>query len=730
MDTKNPKPPVNILMVDDQPGKLLSYETILADLGENLIRANSGDEALEQLLRNDVAVVLVDVCMPELDGFELASMIRSHPRFQRTAIILISSVMVEDAHRLKGYDSGAMDYVSVPIVPEILRAKVAIFADLHRKTEALERLNQELERRVAERTTEIENAAELLRVSEQRFRLLVENVQDYAILMLDPEGRISNWNAGAERLYGYRAEEIVGQDFARFFLPEDRKSGRPAKLLQIAAQAGHCEDEGWRVRKDGSRVWADAMTTTLHDPQGKVLGFSKIMHDLTDRKRAEEERALLLKNAQEARRESDEANQLKDEFLAVLSHELRTPLNAITGWAHMLQAGGLDAETQVKAVETINRNALLQARLISDLLDVSRIINGKLHLDLKPVDVPAVVQAAVDTLRVSTEAKEIQVSVALAREPGLIRGDAFRLQQVVWNLLSNAAKFAPRKGNIRISLAKVNSHVELIVQDDGPGIRPDFLPHIFEPFRQEDTSNTRSQRGLGLGLAIVRNLVQLHGGTVQARNREDGSGALFKVILPLDESVPEALGRDRQSGQNREEDEDWLRAGASLKGTRVLVVDDEADAREVVTLVLERCGAKVYVAGSAGEAFEILRRELPEVLVADIEMPGEDGYSLVRRVRMLPAERGGGIIAIALTAHAGAHDHSKVMSAGFQRHVPKPLQPRELITAIATLTLSNEENGKENAPQNEIARVQSSGQGSLEAKDNSHSVQADRMSPG
>ena len=314
------KKPVNILMVDDQPGKLLSYETILGGVGENLIRANSGSEALEQLLRNEIAVVLVDVCMPELDGFELASMIRSHPRFQRTAIILISSVMVEDVHRLKGYDSGAMDYVSVPIVPEILRAKVAIFADLYRKTEALEQLNRELEQRVAERTAQIETAAELLRASEQRFRLLVENVQDYSILMLDPDGRISNWNTGAERLYGYRAEEIVGQHISRMFLPEDLASGRPARLLQIAATEGHSEDEGWRVRKGGSRIWANVMITALRDPQGKLLGFSKIVHDLTDRQRAEEERVGLLKHAEDARRESEAANQLKDEFLAVLSH--------------------------------------------------------------------------------------------------------------------------------------------------------------------------------------------------------------------------------------------------------------------------------------------------------------------------------------------------------------------------------------------------------------------------
>jgi signal transduction histidine kinase/DNA-binding NarL/FixJ family response regulator len=445
------------------------------------------------------------------------------------------------------------------------------------------------------------------------------------------------------------------------------------------------------------------MITALRDPQGKLLGFSKIMHDLTDRKRAEEERALLLKNAEEARRESEAANQMKDEFLAVLSHELRTPLNAITGWAYMLQGGGLDAETQVKAAETINRNALNQARLISDLLDVSRIVSGKLRLDFKPVDLPAVILAAVDTLRVATEAKEIQVDVALGCNPGPIRGDAFRLQQVVWNLLSNATKFAPKNGHIQISLKEVNSHIEVIVQDDGPGIRPEFLPHIFEPFRQEDTSNTRSNRGLGLGLAIVRNLLQLHGGTVQAMNREDSPGAVFKVVLPLNSPVPEGSGHDRRTDPNPMEEEDWFRSGVALKGTRVLVVDDEGDAREVVTLILERCGARVFVAVSAREAFETLQREMPDILVADIEMPGEDGYSLIGRIRMLPPERGGRIGAVALTAHAGAHDLVKLMNAGFQRHVPKPLQPRELVNAIEQLLKLKTEKPEETAPQTVMA---------------------------
>jgi PAS domain S-box-containing protein len=685
MDSKIVNAPVNILMVDDQPGKLLSYETILADSGENLIRANSGNEALDILLRKDIAVVLVDVCMPELDGFELAAMIRSHPRFRRTSIILISSVLVEDVHRLKGYDSGAVDYVSVPIVPEILRAKVAIFADLYRKTEALEELNRDLEQRVDERTREIARANQLLRSSEQRFRLLVENIPDYAILMLDPEGRISSWSAGAERLYGWTSDEVIGFSISKTFLPEDINEGRPERLLAIAAEKGHSEDEGWRVRRDGTGFWAHVVLTALHDPEDKLIGFSKIVHDVTDRKRAEEERVLLLKRAEDARREAEAANQLKNEFLAVLSHELRTPLNAITGWAHMLRAGGLDFETQRKAVETINRNALLQARLISDLLDVSRIVSGKLSLEFKPVDMTSVVRAAVDTLRVASEDKEMKVDVEIDSNSCMVRGDAFRLQQVVWNLVSNAIKFAPRQGSILVALKKTQFQVELSVQDNGPGIREELLPHIFEPFRQEDSSSTRSHQGLGLGLAIVRNLLRLHDGTVEAANRPDGEGAIFTVALPcLDVSMQSSgPGESQNAGSNEEA---WTPDGSSLQDLRILVVDDEADAREVAGMILERCGAEILTCSNASGALEVLQRERPDVLVADIEMPGEDGYSLIRRVRLLRPSAGGNIAAIALTAHAAAHDLPKLMSAGFNRHVPKPFQPGELVRAIAGLT--------------------------------------------
>jgi len=544
--------PVNILMVDDQPAKLLSYEAILADLGENLIKVTSGKDALELLLRRDIAVVLIDVCMPELDGFELASMIRSHPRFQKTAIILVSGIMVEDRDRLRGYDSGAVDYVSVPIVPGILRAKVAVFAELFRKREELALLNQELEQRVEERTAEIQG---------------------------------------------------------------------------------------------------------------------------------------LLKSTEEARREAEKANQLKDDFLAMLSHELRTPLNAITGWAHLLGTGTLDPATLAKAVDSINRNALLQTRLIADLLDVSRIVSGRLRLELQQIELPLVIRSAVDTVRPAAQAKGVQLDADVAKDTGTINADPSRLQQVVSNLLSNAVKFTPPGGEIQVRIERIEPTLVLTVRDDGPGIHPDVLPYIFDRFRQADSSTTRSHKGLGLGLAIVRHLVEMHGGTVMARNRQDRSGAIFEVRLPLWGGFVPALSAAPAASV---ETQLWERSQSSLKSMRVLVVDDEADAREVVAAVLETCGAHVMATGSAVDALEVLQRERPDLLVADIEMPVEDGYTLIRKIRSLTADRGGQIPAVALTAYASSSDRVKALEAGFNRHVPKPVEPLELIAVIDTLTGQNE----------------------------------------
>ncbi|HMD96651.1 MAG TPA: response regulator [Terriglobia bacterium] len=675
----NSKNPVNILLVDDQPSKLLSYEAILADLQENLIKARSGREALEHLLRSDIAVVLVDVCMPDLDGFELASMIRSHPRFQKTAIILVSGVLVEDVDRLKGYDSGAVDYVSVPIVPEILRAKVAVFADLFRKTEDLERLNRELERRVAERTAQIEASAALLRQSEERLRIALTagGIQAWTWDFLTRE---FSWVRDA----GDSAPVFESfADFLALVHPADRAVVQHA-FRQAVDGNGEYQAE-FRTQQSGDDQWWLAHGTVIRDSSANPLSIAGVNINITARKHAEEERVVLLKNAQDARRELEKANRLKDEFLATLSHELRTPLNAITGWAHLLREGGLDPAAQIKAIETINSNAVLQARLISDLLDVSRIVSGRLRLDLRPVNLPSVVHAALDTIRPTAEAKNIQIDAVLMPDGQPVSGDPARLQQVVSNLLSNAVKFTPANGHVQIRLEQVGSNLELTVQDDGPGIRPDFLPYIFDPFRQGDASSARVHQGLGLGLAIVRHLLEMHGGQIQALNREDSSGAIFKVVLPSSTSAVETLGGTPEAYPLPPEGVTRRDSDSLLEGVRVLVVEDEADSREVVALILERSGAEVMVAAAASEALRILESELPDVLVADIEMPGEDGYSLVQRVRALPSERGGHTPAVALTAHAAALDRAKLLGAGFDRHVPKPVQPPELVTVVAAL---------------------------------------------
>jgi signal transduction histidine kinase len=684
--------PVNILLVDDQPAKLLSYETILADLGENLIRANSGKEALEHLLKNDIAVVLVDVCMPAMDGFELASLIRSHPRFEKTAIILVSGVLVEDVDRLKGYDSGAVDYISVPIVPEILRAKVAIFVDLYRKTEELKRLNQELEQRVAERTAAIEASAARLRQSEERLRLVLAAAS------------IQGWTWDIRRnefsWVGPPGEsERVVQSFGEFLSlvhPSDRGTVQAAFRRALGGEAEYSAE--FRTEHGEEDQWWLGRGTLILDSAGQPFSMAGININITARKRAEDERARLLKNTDEARQEAERANRLKDEFMALLSHELRTPLNAITGWAHMLRDGGLDPEAQAKAVETINRNALLQARLISDLLDVSRIVSGKLRLDLRAVKLPSVIEAALDGVRPAAEAKNIQLDATVASDLEPIAGDPARLQQVVSNLLSNAIKFTPANGHVQIRLEKPGAQVELTVQDDGPGIRPDFLPYIFERFRQADSSTTRAHQGLGLGLAIVRHLVEMHGGSVRAGNRGDGPGATFTVALPVSTALVEALS-SRGKGPVASAQAGTLEPSRSLlRGARILVVDDEADAREVVARILEQCGAELMVAASAGEALRVLEREQPDVLVADIEMPGEDGYGLIRKIRALPSGRGGQMPAVALTAYASSSDRQKLLDAGFNQHLAKPVQPPELVSAVATLARLNEERRQEAVP--------------------------------
>jgi CheY-like chemotaxis protein len=420
------------------------------------------------------------------------------------------------------------------------------------------------------------------------------------------------------------------------------------------------------------------------DETGKVTGLVGISRDITERKRAEEERLRFVRE-QTAREQAEAANRFKDEFLAVVSHELRTPLTAILGWAHLLRAGHLDESNAAKALEIIERNAQAQSQLIDDLLDVSRIITGKLRLDIGQVEPASFIESAIEALRPVAEAKEVRMQTVMDAGVIFVAGDPARLQQVVWNLLSNAIKFTPTGGLVQVKLERLNAHIRIAVSDTGAGIKPEFLPHVFERFRQADQTTTRRHGGLGLGLAIVRHLVELHGGTVQAESPGEGQGATFAVNLPL---VP-VYQKDNQAERVSAAAKNALPYSddcpESLDGLKVLVVDDEVDTRELLRVGIGQCGAEVSTASSAQEALTTLEAERPDLLISDIGMPGEDGYELIRKVRALPAGRGGKIPAIALTAYARTEDRLWALKAGFQMHITKPVEMAELVAVIASL---------------------------------------------
>lgn len=413
--------------------------------------------------------------------------------------------------------------------------------------------------------------------------------------------------------------------------------------------------------------------------------IDELAKEIRQRQRVEEERAQLLVQEQKARAEAENLNRLKDEFLSTVSHELRTPLNAILGWSQILRVNRVDEAMMNRALETIERNARSQAQLIDDLLDISRIITGKIRLNVQTIELLTVIEAAMDTVRPAADAKNIRLQSVLDPAAGPVLGDSERLQQIVWNLLSNAIKFTPKRGRVQVCLQRINSHVEIIVADTGQGISAEFLPYVFERFRQADSSITRSFGGLGLGLAIVRQLVELHGGTVHAESPGEGQGATFTVKLPLMAVGPTVIEPERVHpavGGSIPFD-----CSPRLDGLKILIVDDDADIRDLLTYTLEVCGAEVIAAASADEAISALTESSTpmNILISDIGMPDEDGYALLRRVRALEPEHGGGIPAIALTAYARTQDRRAALLAGFQSHVAKPVEPAELIAVIANL---------------------------------------------
>ncbi len=628
------------------------------------------------------------------------------------------------------------------------------------------------------------------RRTEDIYHKAIEEIRDYAIFTMDADGLVTNWNSGAQHILGYHEPEIVGRDAARFFTTEDRSKGVPEKELATAATLGRAEDERWHVRKDGSRFWASGVVTAVRDAADKLIGFSKVMRDMTERNQLTQERdrffalsmdmlcivhlegrfqrvnpafqtvlgfseeellamsvfdllhpqdlattlagyeklsagepVALMENRlrckdetyrwvawsyfpvpedglafgvgrdiTELRRmdevlrlraeELENANRIKDEFLATMSHELRTPLTSILGWARLLDSNQLGEKERERAIHVIQRNALAQSKLIEDLLDVSRIITGKLRIESQPVSFAAITESVLNSLRPAMDAKQLQLKETIDPAAGSILGDPARLEQIVANLLSNAIKFTPNGGEINVNLERFDSHVRLEVRDTGVGIAAEHLPHVFERFRQVDSSNVRAHGGLGLGLAIVDYLVRQQAGAVYAESEGPGKGATFTVEFPL--SPSEVGGSDLGAVSYISISE--TPTEPKLKNRLILVVEDDQDTQALITTVLERHGAEVVVADSSAAALAAVRDHKPDVIVSDIGMVGENGYQFIRRIRALPPEEGGHIPAIALTAYAGPMDRRRALLAGFQTHLPKPVEPDDLLAVILSLT--------------------------------------------
>ena len=629
------------------------------------------------------------------------------------------------------------------------------------------------------------------------YRKAVENdVRDYAIFLTDIVGTVINWNRGAERILGFREDEIVGKSGFIVFTPEDRAANVPQLEMATALANGRAEDERWHLRHDNTRFWASGVLTPVRDDNGALLGFIKVMRDMTERRKLEEERDRFFtlsmdmlcivhldgyfvrtnpafervlgyseqdlrhqcvfdllhpddrestvneyeklktgepttsldnrfrcKNGEykwvawsyypvpeewigygvgrdisDVRRltealkshaaELEQANRVKDEFLAILSHELRTPLTSILGWSRLLRSGKLEKVEHDRALAVVERNAEAQSKLIEDLLDVSRIITGKLRIDFQPIQLAGIVKEAVDEFRPAAEARDISIVSEINATAGPIHGDPSRLRQIVANLLSNAIKFTNEGGRIDISLERSDGQARLRIHDNGVGIDPAVLPHIFERFKQADSSNVRPHSGLGLGLAIVNHLVREHRGTVKAESAGQGKGATFTVefpLVPIESATEKALRVDVFSGAVPRSGNTPEHGQERLEGITVLLVEDEADTRDLVTTMLQEFGARVVAVKSAKEALASLRREMPSVVVSDIGMSGENGYDFIKQVRALPAEKGGTVPAVALTAYAGATDRRRALLSGFHVHLAKPVEPDELLAVIASL---------------------------------------------
>lgn len=680
----------SILIVDDRPDKLLALKAVLEELCPSIVTAESGRQALRHLLQRDFALILLDVNMAGMDGFETASLIRQRKNSEATPIIFVTSYG-DDMHVAQGYSLGAVDYILSPIVPAVLRTKVAVFLDLYRKTREVER-----------------QALHLRRRAEQLHKLTEASLEIHSAQSMD----------AILQIIADTARDVIGVHFAALVLNGGETSAKSKKITAVSAEFDGDDDAAsgadihalWRAMDYSRRLtrselaaqpeWQASgqslcgareprgwLAAELAGRDGREIGLIQLA-DKRDGDFTEDDEALLVQLSQMAsiaienilNSEAREANRIKDEFLATLSHELRTPLTAMLTWTQLLRTGSLDAKDAARGLEVIERNVSAQTKLIDDLLDVSRIITGKLRLSIRSVSLISVIEAALDMVRPAANAKRIRLNAELDPNASAVAGDPDRLQQVISNLLVNAIKFTPAGGEVRVRLfsQQGESRIELI--DTGEGVHPEFLPYIFDRFRQADSTRRRSHGGLGIGLAIVRHLVELHGGSVSATSAGRHRGATFAIHLPRS-AVAETPMVDAEQGCEAPPEP----AAVDLRGICVLVVDDEPDGRDAVAKVLESRGAKVTTAACVREALELLRQSPPHVLVSDIGLPDEDGYDLIRKVRELEGQEARSIPALALTAFAREEDSQRSLAAGFQQHASKPIEPNRLAALVDRL---------------------------------------------
>jgi signal transduction histidine kinase/DNA-binding response OmpR family regulator len=666
-----------VLLVDDRQPNLVALEATLAPLDVRAVTATSGPEALRALLVDEFAVVLLDVQMPGMDGFETASLIRRHPHAATTPIIFVTAIHRDSAHVFEGYEKGGVDYLLKPFDPNILRSKVRVFVDLYRREQKLRQQEAELRDR---------QLADLERRKEWQFHSMLDSMP-LCVWALEADGRPRYRNRSCAEFAG---EAAAAGPFRGPGLVHPEDVGPVRDLWARALERGVPLEVQYRLRnaRDGTYRWHVGRVVPQRGEDGDasaITGWIATATDIESQKRTEGDYARLVIEERQVREEAQAANRAKDEFLATLSHELRTPLNAMIGWTRMLRTRSLPADKVQKALETIERNARVQAELIEDILDVSRIITGKLRIEIRPVDLPAIVDAAIEAVRPAAEAKRIVLGREMACLPPPFAADPARLQQVIWNLLSNAIKFTPPGGRVDLGVTEEDHEVVIRVVDTGRGIDPEFRPFVFDRFSQLDSSSRRAHGGLGLGLAIVRHLVELHGGTVGCDSPGPGRGATFVVRLPTRTGEVQARAVAGGPARGNTPPPPLDVAAVTLVGIKVLLVDDEPDALELLTEVLEHYGAKVTPVASANQALEALERERPDVMLSDIGLPGEDGYSLIGRVRALPAARGGLTPAAAITAYARSDDARRALEAGYQRHAPKPIQPLALAILVREL---------------------------------------------